>query len=97
MNWSLLIVLILGGLAIFMHGMTIMTNGLKAAAGSQMKKLLMAMTRNRWTSLIAGTGITSVIQSSSVTTVLAVGFVSAGLLSFQSTLGLILGANLALL
>jgi len=51
------------------------------------------MTRNRWTSLLAGTGITAVIQSSSVTTVLAVGFVSAGLISFQSTLGLILGAN----
>lgn len=94
MNWSLLIVLILGGLAIFLHGMTVMTDGLKAAAGSQMKKFLMAMTRNRWTSLLAGTGITAVIQSSSVTTVLAVGFVSAGLLTFQSTLGLILGANL---
>ncbi len=94
MNWSLLLILIAGGLAIFLHGMTIMTDGLKAAAGSQMKQLLMAMTKNRWTSLLAGTGITVIIQSSSVTTVLAVGFVSAELLSFQSTLGLILGANL---
>lgn len=94
MNWSLLIILSLGGLAIFLHGMTIMTDGLKTAAGSQMKKFLAVMTRNRWTSLLAGTGITATIQSSSVTTVLAVGFVSAGLLSFQSTLGLILGANL---
>lgn len=94
MNWGVLIVLLLGGLAIFLHGMTVMTDGLKAAAGNRMKLFLKAMTKNRWTSLLAGTGITAVIQSSSVTTVLAVGFVSAGLLSFQSTLGLILGANL---
>lgn len=94
MNWITLTILLLGGLAIFLHGMTVMTDGLKAAAGSRMKSFLHSMTRNRWTSLLAGTGITAVIQSSSVTTVLAVGFVSAGLLSFQSTLGLILGANL---
>ena len=93
-NWITLIVLLLGGLALFLHGMTVMTNGLKAAAGNRMKVFLKAMTRNRWTSLLAGTGITAIIQSSSVTTVLAVGFVSAGLLSFQSTLGVILGANL---
>lgn len=94
MNWSVFIVLVLGGLALFLHGMTIMTDGLKAAAGSSMKNFLKKMTYNRWTSLIAGTGITAVIQSSSITTVLAVGFVSAGLISFQSTLGIILGANI---
>jgi phosphate:Na+ symporter len=94
MNWWTLSILLLGGLAIFLHGMTVMTDALKAAAGNRMKSFLKSMTRNRWTSLLAGTGITAVIQSSSVTTVLAVGFVSAGLLSFQSTLGLILGANL---
>ena len=93
-NWLTLIVLLVGGLALFLHGMNIMTDGLKAAAGSRMKAFLKSMTRNRWTSLLAGTGITAIIQSSSVTTVLAVGFVSAGLLSFQSTLGVILGANL---
>jgi len=93
-HWLTLIVLLLGGLSLFLYGMTVMTNGLKAAAGSRMKKFLKTMTRNRWTSLLAGTGITAIIQSSSVTTVLAVGFVSAGLLSFQSTLGVILGANL---
>lgn len=94
MDWWILSVMILGGLAIFLHGMTVMTDALKAAAGSRMKGFLKSMTKNRWTSLLAGTGITAVIQSSSVTTVLAVGFVSAGLLSFQSTMGLILGANL---
>ena len=86
--------MVLGGLAVFLHGMNVMTEGLKAVAGNRMKSFLKTMTKNRWTSLFAGTGITAVIQSSSVTTVLAVGFVSAGLLSFQSTLGLILGANL---
>lgn len=94
MNWWTLSILLLGGLAIFLHGMTVMTDGLKAAAGNRMKAFLKTMTRNRWTSLLAGTGITAIIQSSSITTVLAVGFVSAGLISFQSTLGLILGANI---
>jgi len=93
MNWITLTILLLGGLALFLHGMTVMTDGLKMAAGSRMKSFLRSMTQNRWTSLFAGTGITAVIQSSSVTTVLAVGFVSAGLISFQSTLGLILGAH----
>jgi phosphate:Na+ symporter len=94
MNWWLLSVLLLGGLSLFLHGMNVMTEGLKAAAGNRMKTFLKSMTRNRWTSLFAGTGITAIIQSSSVTTVLAVGFVSAGLITFQSTLGIILGANL---
>ena len=86
--------LVLGGLAIFLHGMNVMTEALKSAAGNRMKLFLKAMTRNRWTSLLAGLGITAATQSSSVTTVLAVGFVSAGLLTFQSTLGLLLGANI---
>jgi phosphate:Na+ symporter len=94
MNWGLLVMLVLGGLAIFLHGMNVMTEALKSAAGNRMKLFLKTMTRNRWTSLLAGIGITAVTQSSSVTTVLAVGFVSAGLLTFQSTLGLILGANI---
>ena len=90
----MLVIQLLGGLVIFLHGMNVMTEALKSAAGNRMKIFLQAMTRNRWTSLLAGTGITAVTQSSSVTTVLAVGFVSAGLLTFQSTLGLILGANI---
>jgi phosphate:Na+ symporter len=94
MNWGMLVILVLGGLAIFLHGMNVMTQALKSAAGSRMKFFLNRMTRNRWTSLLAGTGITAATQSSSVTTVLAVGFVSAGLLTFQSTLGLLLGANI---
>ena len=94
MNWGMLVILVLGGLAIFLHGMNVMTEALKSAAGNRMKLFLNRMTRNRWTSLLAGTGITAATQSSSVTTVLAVGFVSVGLLTFQSTLGLLLGANI---
>lgn len=94
MNWVSFTIFMLGGLAIFLYGMTVMTDGLKGVAGNSMKSFLKRMTHNRWTSLLAGMGITAVIQSSSITTVLAVGFVSAGLLSFQSTLGLILGAGL---
>lgn len=94
MNWGTFIILILGGLSIFLFGMNVMIDALKSAAGNHMKTFLQKMTKNRWTALLAGTGITAIIQSSSVTTVLAVGFVSAGLISFQSTLGLILGANL---
>jgi phosphate:Na+ symporter len=94
MNWEMLVILVLGGLAIFLHGMNVMTEALRSAAGNRMKFFLNRMTGNRWTSLLAGTGITAITQSSSVTTVLAVGFVSAGLLTFQSTLGLLLGANI---
>ena len=94
MNWGMLVILVLGGLAIFLHGLNVMTGALKSATGNRMKFFLKRMTKNRWTSLLAGTGITAATQSSSVTTVLAVGFVSAGLLTFQSTLGLILGANI---
>ena len=94
MNWGTLIVTLAGGLAIFLYGMNLMTSGLKVAAGGKLKSFLSGMTGNRWKALLAGMGITAIIQSSSVTTVLAVGFVSAGLLQFQNTLGIILGANI---
>lgn len=86
--------MLIGGLALFLYGMNLMTNGLKSAAGGGLKSFLSSMTSNRWKAMLAGIGITAVIQSSSVTTVLAVGFVSAGLLQFQNTLGIILGANI---
>ena len=93
-NWIILIYQLIGGLALFLFGMDVMTRALKASAGNHLKTFLHKMTKNRWRALLAGTGITAVIQSSSVTTVLAVGFVSAGLMSFESTLGLILGAGI---
>ncbi|MCW3805231.1 Na/Pi cotransporter family protein [Plebeiibacterium marinum] len=93
-NWWVLLYELIGGLALFLFGMDVMTRALKASAGSQLKIFLQKMTASRWKALLAGTGITAIIQSSSVTTVLAVGFVSAGIMQFESTLGIILGANI---
>ena len=93
-NWWEVALGLAGGLALFLYGMVQMTNGLKSVAGSRLTNFLSKMTRNRWASLTAGAGITAVIQSSSITTVLVVGFVSAGLMEFSKTLGIILGANI---
>ncbi len=82
-----------GGLALFLFGMRQMTESLKTVAGSSMKNLLAKLTANRFTAALAGTIITAVIQSSSVTTVLMVGFISAGLLTLEQSIGVIIGAN----
>jgi len=84
---------LLGGLALFLYGMEKMTDGLKAAAGKQMNVLLARLTGNRILGAISGAIVTAVIQSSSVTTVLVVGFVSAGLLTLTQSVGVIFGAN----
>ena len=84
---------LLGGLALFLYGMEKMTDGLKAAAGKQMNMLLAKLTTNRVTGAITGAIVTAVIQSSSVTTVLVVGFVSAGLMTLVQSIGIIFGAN----
>ncbi len=93
-DWIILIYQVLGGLALFLFGMDVMTKALKESAGSKLKQFLHNMTSTRWKGLIAGTSITAIIQSSSVTTVLIVGFVSAGIMSFESTLAVILGADI---
>jgi phosphate:Na+ symporter len=82
-----------GGLALFLYGMRRMTESLKTVAGNKMKKLLARLTANRFTAALAGAVITAIIQSSSVTTVLVVGFISAGLLTLSQSIGVILGAN----
>ncbi len=92
--WWTLVYTLIGGLALFLFGMDVMTKALKASAGNGLKNFLHKMTSNRWKGLVAGTTITAIIQSSSVTTVLAVGFVSAGVIAFQDTLGIILGAGI---
>lgn len=84
---------LLGGLALFLYGMEKMTDGLKAAAGQQMNMLLARLTGNRVLGAITGAIVTAIIQSSSVTTVLVVGFVSAGLLTLVQSVGVIFGAN----
>lgn len=85
---------LIGGLALFLFGLQQLTGGLKAAGGSAMKQVLSKLTRNRFSAALAGTLVTAVIQSSSVTTVLVVGFISAGVLSFANSIGVILGANI---
>jgi phosphate:Na+ symporter len=84
---------LLGGLALFLYGMEKMTDGLKAAAGKQMNILLARLTSSPLTGAITGAIVTAVIQSSSVTTVLVVGFVSAGLMTLAQSIGVIFGAN----
>jgi phosphate:Na+ symporter len=83
-----------GGLALFLYGMGQMTDALKAVAGGGMKGLLRQLTRNRFFGAFTGAFVTAVIQSSSVTTVLVVGFLSAGLLNLQQSIGVIMGANI---
>jgi phosphate:Na+ symporter len=84
---------LLGGLALFLYGMEQMSEALKRVAGNGMRRLLAWLTTNRFTGAIAGALVTAVIQSSSVTTVLVVGFVSAGMISLSQSIGVILGAN----
>ncbi len=83
-----------GGLAIFLFGMELMTDALKSAAGARMSKVLGKLTTNRFAAVMTGAFVTSIIQSSSVTTVLVVGFVSAALMSLEQSIGVIMGANI---
>lgn len=83
-----------GGLALFLYGMEQMTDALKIVAGGGMKRLLARITTNRFKAASAGAFVTAVIQSSSVTTVLVVGFISAGLMSLSQSIGVIMGANI---
>ncbi|MCL1903540.1 MAG: Na/Pi cotransporter family protein [Oscillospiraceae bacterium] len=82
------------GLALFLYGMKLMGEGLEAAAGSKFKKILEWVTKNRLIGVLTGTLITAVIQSSSATTVMVVGFVNSGLLQLSQAVGVIMGANI---
>ena len=85
---------LLGALGMFLYGMNLMSAGLQKAAGSKLRNLLTAMTSNPFKGVMSGLGITSVIQSSSATTVMTVGFVNAGLLTLTQAIGVIMGANI---
>ena len=85
---------LLGGLALFLYGMEKMSDALKNVAGEKMKDILAMLSNNRFMGLITGAGVTAVIQSSSVTTVMLVGFVSANLMSLSQSIGVILGADI---
>lgn len=82
-----------GGLGMFIYGMQIMAQGLENAAGNKMKSLLEALTRNKLMGVVLGAFITAVIQSSSATTVMVVGFVNAGIMNLTQAMGVIMGAN----
>lgn len=74
---------LLGGLALFLYGMQMMSAGLEAAAGNRMKGILERLTSNRFLGILVGAGITAVIQSSSATTVMVVGFVNSGMMTLK--------------
>ena len=85
---------LLGGLALFLYGMQMMSSGLEAAAGNKMKQILERLTANRLIGVLVGAGITAIIQSSSATTVMVVGFVNSGMMTLKQAVWIIMGANI---
>ncbi|MBL3529026.1 MAG: Na/Pi cotransporter family protein [gamma proteobacterium endosymbiont of Lamellibrachia anaximandri] len=94
MNWGTMGMQLFGGLALFLFGMEQMSEALKAVAGERMKLILAKLTTNRFMGATTGAFVTAIIQSSSVTTVLVVGFITAGLMSMSQSVGVIMGANI---
>ena len=94
MDWIMLALSLIGGLGLFLYGMKLMSDGLEAAAGSQLRRWLEALTGNRFIGVLVGAAITAIIQSSSATTVMVVSFVNAGLMQLSQAVGLIMGANI---
>lgn len=94
MEYMNIIIPFAGGLGMFIYGMQIMAQGLENAAGNKMKSLLEVLTRNKFMGVVLGAAITAVIQSSSATTVMVVGFVNAGLMNLAQAMGVIMGANI---
>jgi len=89
-----IIIAFAGGLGLFLYGMNIMASGLQKAAGSKMKQLLEILTKNKFLGVLIGAFVTAIIQSSSATTVMVVGFVNAGLMTLKQAVGIIMGANI---
>jgi len=85
---------LIGGLALFLYGMDLMGDGLKKLAGGKLESLLAKLTSARWKGLLLGLGVTAVIQSSSATTVMLVGFVNSGIMKLGQTISIIMGANI---
>ncbi len=92
--WGFMAMELFGGLALFLFGMELMSNSLKDVAGERMKTTLARLTVNRFMGATTGAFVTAVIQSSTVTTVLVVGFITAGLMSLSQSVGIIMGANI---
>lgn len=85
---------VLGGLALFIYGMNLMGNGLQKVAGDGLKRLIEVLTKNKYLGVLVGTVVTMLIQSSSATTVMVVGFVNASLMNLSQAIGVIMGANI---
>jgi len=94
LNKTTLIIALIGGLAIFIFGMKVMSEGLQRVAGAKMKSVLQFFTKNKVIGVMAGAGVTAVIQSSSACTVMVVGFVNAGLLTLNQAVGIVFGSNI---
>ena len=88
------ILTLIGGLCLFLFGMNVMGDGLERRAGGGLKLLLGKLTNNRMKGFLTGLGVTAVIQSSSATTVMVVGFVNSGLMTLKQSIGVIMGANI---
>ena len=93
-DWFYLVMALFGGLAMFLYGMEQMSDGLQSAAGDKLKDVLAGLTRNRFLGATTGAFVTAVLNSSSVTTVLVVGFISAGFMTLTQSVGIIMGANI---
>ncbi len=85
---------LIGGLCLFLFGMSVMGDALERRAGGRLKKILAELTRNKITGFLTGLGVTSIIQSSSATTVMVVGFVNSGIMTLRQSIGVIMGANI---
>ncbi len=94
LQWGVMGMTLFGGLALFLFGMEQMAESLKAVAGERMRQILARLTSNRLLGAVTGAFVTAIIQSSSVTTVLVVGFITAGLMSLAQSVGVIMGANI---
>ncbi len=94
MDYISIIIPFFGGLGMFIYGMQIMADGLESAAGSKLKSILEVLTKNRIMGVILGAVITAIVQSSSATTVMIVGFVNAGIMNLTQAIGVIMGANI---
>ena len=85
---------LLGGIALFLFGMSLMGDGLKSVAGNKLEAFLYKMTNTSLKGVALGAGVTSVIQSSSATTVMVIGFVNSGMMKLRQAIGIIMGANI---
>ena len=92
-QWTSMLIGLLGGLSLFLYGIGKLSDSLQTVAGKKLKSWLASITRTRYLGACSGAAVTAVIQSSSVTTVLVVGLVSAGLMSTTQSIGVIMGAN----